>query len=128
MREIARRIRYGGDYNPEQWRTSVWDDGIRLMQLANVTTVTVAVFAWAKLEPVPGTYDFGWLDDVLDRLHRGGIRVILATATASPPAWLAHRHPDGRARQCVALRQRRARGLRPPRGLHRDGRPWQPAG
>jgi beta-galactosidase len=64
------------------------------MQRAEVTTVTVAVFAWAQLEPVPGRYEFDWLDDVLDRMNRGGIRVILATATASPPAWLAHQHPE----------------------------------
>jgi beta-galactosidase len=94
MSEIARRIRYGGDYNPEQWPTTVWDEDVRLMQQAHVTTATIAVFAWAKLEPAPGQYDFGWLDDVFDRLSRAGIRVILATATASPPAWLAHRHPE----------------------------------
>ena len=94
MTETPSRIRYGGDYNPEQWPTPVWNEDVRLMQQAHVTTVTVAVFAWALLEPEPGRYEFGWLDDVLDRLNRGGIRVILATATASPPAWLAHRHPE----------------------------------
>ncbi|WP_426322012.1 beta-galactosidase [Microbacterium sp. E-13] len=94
MTEKDRALRYGGDYNPEQWPVHVWDEDVRLMQQAHVTTATVAVFAWAKLEPAPGIYEFGWLDDVLDRLHAGGIRVILGTATASPPAWLAHRHPE----------------------------------
>jgi beta-galactosidase len=31
---------------------------------------------------------------VLDLLHAGGIAVDLATATASPPPWLAARHPE----------------------------------
>ncbi len=88
------RIRYGGDYNPEQWPSEVWDDDVRLMRTAHVTTATVGVFSWSRLEPEPGRYDFAWLDDVLDRLHVGGVRVVLATATASPPAWFAARYPD----------------------------------
>ena len=88
------RLWYGGDYNPEQWPSDVWDDDVRLMQRAGVTVATVGVFSWARLEPRDGEFDFGWLDDVLDRLHAGGIRVDLATATASPPPWLALQHPE----------------------------------
>ncbi|MGN6741765.1 MAG: beta-galactosidase [Amnibacterium sp.] len=88
------RIWYGGDYNPEQWPSEVWDEDVRLMQRAGVTVATVGVFSWARLEPADGRFDFGWLDEVLDTLHAGGIRVDLATATASPPPWLALAHPD----------------------------------
>jgi beta-galactosidase len=87
-------IWYGGDYNPEQWPRDVWDEDVRLMQRGGISLATVGVFSWARLEPRPGEYDFEWLDDVLDRLHAGGIRVDLATATASPPPWLARRHPE----------------------------------
>ena len=52
------------------------------------------LFSWARLEPREGEFDFGWLDEVLDLLHADGVRVDLATATASPPPWLAHRHPE----------------------------------
>lgn len=90
----SQRLRFGGDYNPEQWPSTVWDEDVQLMHRAGVTTATVGVFAWARLEPTPGQYEFGWLDDVLDRLHAGGIRVLLATATASPPVWLARLAPD----------------------------------
>jgi beta-galactosidase len=88
------RIWYGGDYNPEQWPREVWDDDVRLMQRAAVTVATVAVFSWAKLEPEDGRFEFAWLDDLLDTLHAAGVRVDLATATASPPPWLALAHPD----------------------------------
>jgi len=74
-----------GDYNPEQWPREVWDDDVRLMTEAGKTTATVGVFSWAKLESRPGEYTFGWLDEVMDRLHAAGVRVCLATATASPP-------------------------------------------
>lgn len=94
MTSLFRSILFGGDYNPEQWPSEVWDEDVKLMQQAHVTTATVGVFSWAKLEPRCGQFEFGWLDDVLDRLHSGGIRVILATATASPPAWMAHQFPE----------------------------------
>ena len=73
-------IWYGGDYNPEQWPREVWDEDVRLMRRGGINLATVGVFSWARLEPAPGEYDFGWLDDVLDLLHAGGIRVDLATA------------------------------------------------
>jgi beta-galactosidase len=84
---------FGGDYNPEQWPEDVWADDVALMQAAGVTLATVGVFAWARLEPRPGEYDFGWLDRVVELLHGGGIAVDLATATASPPPWLARIDP-----------------------------------
>ncbi|WP_405013981.1 beta-galactosidase [Kitasatospora sp. NBC_01539] len=87
------RLLYGGDYNPEQWPEDVWPEDVRLMREAGVTTVTVGVFSWAKLEPAPGVHDFGWLRRVLDLLHGGGIEVCLATPTASPPPWLGELHP-----------------------------------
>jgi beta-galactosidase len=64
------------------------------MREARVNTVTVGVFSWGLLEPEPGRYEFGWLDRLLDLLAENGIFANLATATASPPAWLAHRHPE----------------------------------
>lgn len=88
------RLIFGGDYNPEQWDASLWPQDVRLMGEAGITTVTVGVFAWAALQPQPGRYDFAWLDTALDLLHAGGIRACLATATASPPAWLVQAHPD----------------------------------
>lgn len=85
---------YGADYNPEQWPREVWDEDIALMQHAGVNVVSVGIFSWARLQPTADTWDFEWLDDLMDRLHAGGIRVDLATATASPPPWLTTRHPE----------------------------------
>lgn len=85
---------FGGDYNPEQWPEQTWGDDVRLMNEAGVTLATVGVFSWALLEPREGEYDFAWLDRAIDTLHAGGIRVDLATATASPPPWFSHRYPE----------------------------------
>ena len=85
---------YGGDYNPEQWPADVWQEDARLMQEAGVNLVSLGVFAWAKLEPAPGRYDFTWLDQVMDLLHAHGVSINLATPTASPPPWLVKLHPE----------------------------------
>ncbi|MFF9764309.1 beta-galactosidase [Streptomyces caelestis] len=90
----APRLAYGADYNPEQWPREVWEEDIRLMREAGVNVVSVAIFSWARLQPGPDTWDFGWLDEVMDLLHAGGIGVDLATATASPPPWLTTAHPE----------------------------------
>src|SRR5215216_4240908 len=92
--EKVPRVLYGGDYNPEQWPEEVWYEDVRLMQEAGVNLVSLGIFSWAKLEPRPGEYDFGWLDRIVGLLYEGGVMVDLATATASPPPWLAKLHPE----------------------------------
>ncbi|MBV7698062.1 beta-galactosidase [Streptomyces sp. TRM70350] len=88
------RLLFGGDYNPEQWPEETWPDDVRLMKAAGVNSVTLGVFSWSELEPAPGERNFGWLDRLMDLLHEGGIGVVLATPTASPPPWLGRLHPD----------------------------------
>ncbi len=92
--DVRRGLAFGGDYNPEQWPAEVWPEDARLMREAGVTFATVGVFSWARIEPEPGRHDFGWLDEVLDLLEAHDVAVDLATATASPPPWLTHRHPE----------------------------------
>lgn len=89
-------LAYGGDYNPDQWSEDVWDEDIRLMLEAGVNIVSLPIFSWPQLEPAPGVYEWGWLDRVLDKLHAAGIRIDLATATATPPSWLLRAHPEMR--------------------------------
>lgn len=87
-------LAFGGDYNPEQWSRDAHVEDRDLMREAGVDLVTLGVFSWAWLQPTPDTWDFAWLDTQMDELHSAGIRVDLATATASPPPWLTHRHPE----------------------------------
>ena len=91
---LPAQLFYGGDYNPEQWGRDVWLEDMRLMREAGVNLVTLGVFSWATLETADGVFDFGWLDEIIELLHRSGIAVDLATATASPPAWMTIAHPE----------------------------------
>lgn len=90
-------IRFGGDYNPEQWPREVWDEDIRLMREAGVNLVSIGIFSWALLEPEEGVYDFSVLDEIIELLHAARIDVDLATPTASPPAWFYRKYPHARA-------------------------------
>jgi len=87
-------ILYGADYNPEQWPESVWLDDMQLMKLAHVNMVSINIFSWAMLEPQPDHYHFDQLDRIMDMLAEHAIAADLATATASPPAWMSRLYPD----------------------------------
>ncbi|GAA2032230.1 beta-galactosidase [Terrabacter terrae] len=88
------RVGFGGDYTPEQWPREVWKEDVHLMREAGVNLVNVAIFGWSLIEPADGVFDFSTFDEVLDLLHGADIAVDLATATASPPAWLVTAHPE----------------------------------
>jgi beta-galactosidase len=83
------KIFYGGDYNPEQWPETVWLKDMKLMKQAGVNLVSVGIFSWSLLQPNEETYNFEWLDRIMDLLAANGIYADLATATAAQPAWLS---------------------------------------
>jgi beta-galactosidase len=87
-------FRFGVDYYPEHWPEARWPEDARLMAEAGFNVARLAEFAWSKLEPVEGRYDFDWLDRAIALLHARGISVVLGTPTASPPPWLMSEHPD----------------------------------
>ena len=84
---------FGVDYYPEQWPEERWPEDARLMQAAHFNVVRLAEFAWSKMEPHPGSFDFDWLDRLLGILQARGIFAVLGTPTASPPPWLMTKHP-----------------------------------
>ncbi|OWA33712.1 beta-galactosidase [Saccharibacillus sp. O16] len=88
------KIFYGGDYNPEQWDEATHQEDLRMFKLAGIDIATVNVFAWALNQPNETTYNFEWLDKLIDSLHDNGTYVCLATSTAAHPAWMAKRYPD----------------------------------
>ena len=89
-------IIHGGDYNPDQWidTPEIWDEDMRLMNLAHVNSATVGIFSWAMLEPEEGVYNFEFLDKILDKLHQNGKEVILATPSGARPVWLSQKYPE----------------------------------
>ncbi len=84
----------GVDYYPEHWPRDRWPLDAKLMRKAGLNVVRLAEFAWSRMEPEEGRYDFTWLDRAISILNREGIRVILGTPTASMPPWVARKYPD----------------------------------
>ena len=85
---------YGVDYYPEAWDESQWEKDATMMQEAGINFVRLAEFAWVKMEPREGHFNFDWLDRALKVLNAHGIKAVLGTPTASPPAWLYEKYPD----------------------------------
>ncbi|MBQ8398060.1 MAG: beta-galactosidase [Clostridia bacterium] len=84
----------GVAYYPEDWDESEQLYDIAKMKEAGINVARIAEFAWHKMEPKPGEFDFSWLHRVVDRLTEAGIAVVLGTPTATPPRWLIRRYPD----------------------------------
>ncbi|MEQ8268864.1 MAG: beta-galactosidase [Parvibaculum sp.] len=87
-------VSIGVCYYPEHWPETMWAEDARRMREAGISRVRIGEFAWSRLEPEPGTYDFDWLGRALDTLHGEGLEVILGTPTATPPKWLVDSMPD----------------------------------
>lgn len=87
---------HGGDYNPDQWikTPEIWDEDIRLMKLSHCNTMSVGIFSWVALEPEEGRFEFGWLDEIMDKLAQSGMYTILATPSGARPAWLSAKYPE----------------------------------
>ena len=69
-------MKMGVDYYPEHWERAMWDQDADLMRQTGVSLVRVAEFAWSRLEPEEGRYDFAWLDDAIEVFHQRGIKVV----------------------------------------------------
>ena len=87
-------MKIGVDYYPEQWDREMWDKDAETMARTGVKLIRVAEFAWSRLEPRDGEFDFSWLDDVIKTFSRYAIGTILCTPTNCPPLWLYEAHPE----------------------------------
>lgn len=90
------RMLHGGDYNPDQWIATpgIWDQDMRLMNLAGCNAMTVGIFSWSALEPEEGRFEFGWLDTIMDKLAANNAYAVMATPSGSKPAWMSRAYPE----------------------------------
>lgn len=87
-------MKLGVCYYPEHWPEADWAEDARMMRALGLSLVRIGEFAWSRLEPEPGRFDWGWLDRAIETLHAEGLGVILGTPTATPPKWLVDLYPD----------------------------------
>ncbi|MDO5423439.1 MAG: beta-galactosidase [Eubacteriales bacterium] len=94
MEDRMRQFRFGADYYPEHWPRERWEQDARMMREMGLQVVRMAEFAWHKMEPEEGRFDFAWLDEAIEILGKQGIFTMLGTPTAAPPAWLIEKEPS----------------------------------
>ena len=81
-------------YYPEHWPRALWESDLDRMLEAGITRIRIAEFAWSKFEPEEGVFTFDFFDEFLELCGRKGMKVILGTPTATPPAWLTQKYPE----------------------------------
>jgi beta-galactosidase len=84
----------GTAWYPEHWDEARWEQDLSLMQAAGINMVRVAEFAWSTMEPQEGQFNFGWLDRAIELAGKHGIKVVVGTPTAAPPAWMTQKYPE----------------------------------
>lgn len=87
-------MKYGVSYYPEHKSPEELKHDLQLLKESGINTVRMGEFAWCRMEPEEGKYDFAWLKTVVEDLGSAGIRTVLCTPTACPPAWLVEKHPE----------------------------------
>lgn len=84
----------GADWYPEQWPEERWEIDLRMMEAAHLNVARIAEFAWSRMEPAEGQFDFAWLEHAVRLAEKHNIAIVLGTPTAAPPAWLTHKYPE----------------------------------
>jgi beta-galactosidase len=84
----------GTDWYPEQWPEERWETELRMIEEAHLNVARLAEFAWSKMEPAEGSFQFDWLERAVRLAEKHHIAVVLGTPTGGPPAWLTQKYPE----------------------------------
>jgi len=81
-------------YFPEHWPDERMAADIEQIAETGIEYVRMGEFAWSRLEPEPGEYDFEWLERAVSLIGDHGMQAVLCTPTATPPKWLVDEYPQ----------------------------------
>jgi beta-galactosidase len=81
-------------YYPEHWPDALWAEDARRMKAMGITFVRIGEFAWSRIEPTRGQFEWDWLDRAMATLAKAGLKIVLGTPTATPPKWLMDEFPE----------------------------------
>ena len=81
-------------YYPEHWPQERWAKDAAQMRETGLTRVRIGEFAWSRIEPEPGQFNWAWLDLAIETLREAGLGIIMGTPTATPPKWVVDAMPD----------------------------------
>jgi beta-galactosidase len=81
-------------YYPEHWNENQWERDLAKMAGMGYEFVHLAEFAWFKMEPSAGKFEFAWLDKVVRLCAKYKLRVLMCTPSATTPAWMRINYPE----------------------------------
>lgn len=81
-------------YYPEHWGVEKVEEDFRRMKELGIEYVRIGEFAWSRIEPERGKFNWDWLDKTLELAEKMGLKIVLGTPTATPPKWLIDEHPE----------------------------------
>jgi len=87
-------VLYGAAYYTEYMPYERLEQDVTLMQQAGLNVVRMGESSWGLWEPEDGHFEYAWMDRVVERMQKAGIKVILGTPTYSVPAWMYKEHPE----------------------------------
>lgn len=87
-------MKLGCCYYPEHWPEELWTSDAERMAALGLTYVRIGEFAWSRIEPEAGRFEWEWLDRAVAILAEQGLKIIMGTPTATPPKWLVDSYPD----------------------------------
>ena len=83
----------GAAYYPELWDETEIEKDIEVCKSFGLNTLRIGEFAWSRMEPKEGKFEFDWLQNVMDKLHAAGIKVLLCTPTCTPKSTMSFTWP-----------------------------------
>jgi len=87
-------VLYGVAYYSEYMPYERLDQDVALMQQAGLSVVRMGESSWGLWEPEDGRFEFAWMDRIVERIGKAGIKIIMGTPTYSIPAWMYKKHPE----------------------------------
>ena len=81
-------------YYPEHWSEDLWITDAQNMHKNGIRWVRIAEFAWSRIEPNPGKYEWEWLDKAVDILGSNGLKLVMCTPTPTQPKWIVEKMTD----------------------------------
>jgi len=83
----------GTCYQPVDRSPKQIDSDIAIMHRAGFNVVRMGDLSWDSFEPAQGKFEFAWFDNIMDKMHAAGIRVILDIPGLPAPIWLHRAYP-----------------------------------